>query len=478
MRRRDIPQALFASAAGASFLPGEARGEADRTAAVYPQIKSESAAKVTPKDTSYPPGNVRRYGAGDGVTHDDVAFAAACAANSCVFVPSGDYLLRSQVSVDKSNIAIIGEEPGTGSVKIRLAGSAGAGAAAFRWGSMATDVRVANVGIFLGNAGAAQIGLRFAELRRSRITNCYIEGTSKSADDTTAIQFDGTGTYTGDVDVENCYLTAHKRAVDVQRVCTTVRILNCELYGTSSSLHTIGVRISNQSSGVLVSGNTFEGWGIGIYTEGGYVKQIGNYFEDNGAHWQWVRGAGNARIWNCSIGDTCPADDTAVYPSNDVDSCIVLGQTRNLVDSAFIEASRGFRERGRGFNVGEWSSPGYASSDFSGGGAMTWLVLPQNIETYRYTLVGSTMTVSWHITGSIVGGFERTALQIAIPAGHSANHRVMVPTVVLNNGTLSSGIAEVVGRRREIYICLTPDRSRDFATGPTDVYGQITFEIQ
>ena len=477
MRRRDITGALFASAAS-TLVPEVSRAQLTGGAPPYPRTQAEISAKVTPTHTDFPPGNVRRYGAGDGRTPDEVAFQNACASNDYVFVPHGSYVFNSQVNVDRSNITIVGENPGAASVSIRLARAAGRGAAAFRWNAWAADVQVANLAILLKNAGAAQIGLRFAELRRSRITNCYIEGPADKENDSSAIQFDGTGTFTGDVDVENCYLVAHRYGVDLQRVCTTVRILNCEIYGIQRTPGTIGVRVSNLCAGVLIAGNTFEGWGAGVRTEGCYIKQIGNYFEDNATHWQWTRGADRARIWNSSFGDICLSGGPPVYPNNDVDSCIVFGQTANFVDNAYIEAARGFRERHRAFNLGEWTTPPFTADHFSGTGAMTWSVTAENLETYAFTLIGKTMTVSWAITGSAIAGRVDKALRVVIPGGYIPNHRVSVPIAVRCNGTHSIGVADVSANRPDIRIYPTADRFTNFSAGTADICGQITFEIR
>jgi Pectate lyase superfamily protein len=478
MRRRDMPAALLAAAAGVAGEAAVSRAESAGPAPWYPQTEAEVSAKVTPTNSAFPPGNVRRYGAGDGHTPDEVAFQNACAANDYVFVPRGNYVFNSQVNVDRSSITITGENHGSGAASIRLARAAGRGAAVFRWNSWAANVQVSNLAILLKNAGAAQVGLRFAEVRASRITNCYIEGLADKGNDTTAIQFDGSGTYSGDVDVENCYLTAHRIAVDLQRVCTTVRVLNCEVYGTQRLPDTIGVRVSAASAGVLISGNTFEGWGVGVYTEGCYIKQIGNYFEDNSAHWHWVRGAGRSRIWNSSFGDTCLGGGAPVYPRNDLDSCIVFGQTANLVDSGYIEASRGFRERNRAFNLGEWTTPVFAAEHFSGSGGMTWTVRPANVQTYAYTMIGQSMTVSWVIAGSVIAGRMDKALQLAIPGGYTPARLVRAPTGILGDGPRGIGVAEVAAGRPFIHIYPTPDRLTDHSPGPAELFGQITFEIR
>jgi hypothetical protein len=475
MRRRDIPAALFGSVTG-TLVPGTGAAQSSPPP-TYPRTEEETRANVVASNEAFPPGNVRRYGAGDGRNADEVAFRNACAANDCVFVPRGQYVFNSQLDIDRSNITIIGESAGPQAVSIRLAPGAGQGAAAFRWGKWTSDVCISNLAIVLKNAGSAQIGIRFAEARRVRLSNCYIEGPSAKQNDTTAVQFDGTGTFTGDVDVENCYFVAHRYGVDLQRTCTTVRILNCEMYGINHSPGSVGVKIASLCAGVLVSGNSFEGWSVGVYTEGCYIKQIGNYFEDNTHHWQWVRGAGRARIWNSSFGDVCLSGGPPVFPNNDIDSCIVFGQSGSFVDNGYIEAARGFRERRRPFNMGEWTHPPFSSDTFSASGSMIWIVRRENVETFAYTIIGKTMIVSWRIAGSSIAGRSDCALRLALPEGCKPSRNLRVPVSVATGGQSRIGIAEVRQNESQVHIYPTPDREASYAAGPVELDGQISFEI-
>jgi hypothetical protein len=109
MDRRDISIALFASAAGTALT---SRAEAQTcTAPCYAQTTAEAAAGVTPTNTSYPPGNVLRYGADPTGTSDSTAaFNAATFANLSyslnallneIFVPAGRYLVNGTVYVRK-----------------------------------------------------------------------------------------------------------------------------------------------------------------------------------------------------------------------------------------------------------------------------------------------------------------------------------------------------------------------------------------
>jgi len=53
-----------------------------------------------------------------------------CTRSAARFVPRGSYVFHFQVNVDKSNITIIGENPGTAAESIGLARAAGRGARA------------------------------------------------------------------------------------------------------------------------------------------------------------------------------------------------------------------------------------------------------------------------------------------------------------------------------------------------------------
>lgn len=63
MRRRDLPKALLATvAAGGATANGRRTDEQGSTARTYAQTSAESAAKVTPTNYAYPPGDAWRYG--------------------------------------------------------------------------------------------------------------------------------------------------------------------------------------------------------------------------------------------------------------------------------------------------------------------------------------------------------------------------------------------------------------------------------
>jgi hypothetical protein len=82
--RRELTRSLFSAALGGALLADKSEAQTC-TSPCYPQTAAEIAAGVTPTSTSYPPSDVRRYGAvGNGSTDDGPAFnrALLCAAQA------------------------------------------------------------------------------------------------------------------------------------------------------------------------------------------------------------------------------------------------------------------------------------------------------------------------------------------------------------------------------------------------------------
>jgi hypothetical protein len=94
MLRRDISKALLATAAGSSLLVRQAKAQSC-TPPCYPRTQAEIDANVVPSDPSYPPGNVKRYGAVGNGSNATVAIrsanAVALVAGSSVYFPAGTY---------------------------------------------------------------------------------------------------------------------------------------------------------------------------------------------------------------------------------------------------------------------------------------------------------------------------------------------------------------------------------------------------
>jgi hypothetical protein len=423
--------------------------------------------------------NLKWFGAtGDNSTDNATPFLNAWASGAKDFyLPPGTYKLSAESVVNLSGFRLVGG--GMTSTIITLT-STSASKAILRWSSFVQGVIIEGVRFNLTGAGATQIGLRFAEARAVRISKCEFFGIGTTGDDTTAIQFDGTGTFTGDVTVNRCYITNHKIGVDLQGTCTTVRIVHSELFGTSGASTTKGIKIANTCIGVLIEGNTFQNWTRGVYSDGVYITQVGNYFETNTVNWEWVRGSGNARIWGAAIGEKLISGGTPVYPQNNVDNCIQVGAGATVYfDNAIVNAGVGFLERGRTVNMGEWTTPTYAAGDFTASASMTWTVDSGDVTTYEYTLVGKKMTVNWFLQTTTIGGSVDVQLKIKIPGGFTAAKRVAVP-FWFGNSADGTGLAEVAAAGTVINLYRTFIASTNWTLGTNNVYvlGSITFEVQ
>src|SRR5690348_168309 len=106
MHRRDLSKALLATAAGAAVLPAIAQAQTC-TLPCYARTPAEVSAGVVPVSTSYPPGDLRRYGADvTGATFSNTALVSACACNGggtgMVWHPGGTIAFNATIVVPNS----------------------------------------------------------------------------------------------------------------------------------------------------------------------------------------------------------------------------------------------------------------------------------------------------------------------------------------------------------------------------------------
>ena len=455
----------------------------------FGQTPSEAAAGVTPTDLGYPAGDVRRYGADPtGKINSSTAWANAIACNDHVFDGSpggGTYLFDSEVAISRYPVSICGAVKsigdGTGGTRIVLSSTAGSGKAIFHSTSFATGILIERLEFDWQSYTANQIGFHASsDLRASSILDCaFVNRTGTKNPAVTGIQLDGGGTFTGAVAIRDCYMAGLHTGISLFGHCTTVRIRDNEIYGNvPGSTH--GVKIANTCEGVTLFGNTFEGWSVGVYSEGALIVQVGNYFEANiEAHFHWIKGAGNARIWNMSFADIFLSGGAPIYPFNGVDACMVLsGPGYASLDNVALATSRGFHQVGRLHNEGYFSQPAFDARDFGASDSMHWLVAPENTITYQATIVGAAMTLNFFIADSKIVGPASSALQIAIPGGHMPASRVRTTCTVCNNGVSSVGLCEVTPGAGHISVFV--DQTTATAWTPsakTGVGGSITFQI-
>ena len=478
-RRSFLISSVGLTAAAAAGAEGSSSGSQTRLR----QTDAEAAAGVTPTNLDYPAGDVRRYGADpSGKIDSSNAWAAAISCNSHVFdghPGGGTYLFGSEVVISRYPVSISGAVKnigsGTGGTRITLASTAGPGKAIFNTKSFASGIGIEKMQFDWQSYSTHQIGFHAgADLRASSVLDCsFVNRAGGSNPTVIGIQLDGGAIYSGAVAIRDCYMSGLLYGVNLQGHCTTVRIRDNEFYGNLPGSSN-GVRLANTCCGVTLIGNTFEGWSVGVYSEGAYVVQLGNYFEANSAaHFQWVRGAGNARIWNMSFADILLAGGPPIYPQTDADACMVLSGPGYSLSTA-----RGFHQEGRPQNEGFFSSPAFEPKDFAGSGSMQWLVAPQNVITYQASVVGSTMTINFYIADSKTAGVAGMALKIAIPAGHVPAARVRTPCTINNNGSSGVGMCEVVPGDRHVSVFVDQTASTDWTPSTkTAVGGSITFQI-
>jgi hypothetical protein len=141
-------------------------------------------------------------------------------------------------------------------------------------------------------------------------------------------------------------------------------------------------------------------------------------------------------------------------------------------------ALHGFKERGYTAKLGEWTTPAHNAANYIGNGAMTWTVAAGDVATYAYTLIGKTMTVSFWIRLTSVGGVPNSTLRIAVPDSRLPA-KTMYGTYVYND----NAAGEVLWHFRVVagtgWIDLAKTSGNWTASvDQTEVKGQITFEIQ
>jgi hypothetical protein len=143
-----------------------------------------------------------------------------------------------------------------------------------------------------------------------------------------------------------------------------------------------------------------------------------------------------------------------------------------------LYAENSIRERNRTTALGEWTSVAFAAGNFTASGSMTWTVASGDQTTYAYTLIGKTMTLSFVIENSTVGGTGSTELRIAIPGGFTpAKTMESAGTVKDDANTQTIRIRAASGAS---YLALIREDGNvfdDTSTDATDVRGQISFEI-
>jgi hypothetical protein len=130
----------------------------------------------------------------------------------------------------------------------------------------------------------------------------------------------------------------------------------------------------------------------------------------------------------------------------------------------------GFTERGRTDKAGEWADDSLTLG--SSAGTFTGTKV-----TFRHTLIGKTMWLSYVVSPGNLATAAAATLTIAIPGGHTANVRMdNPPSVSIEGGTQVPTYAFVSAGGTVINFQKAD--GVDWAVGAIALSGQIFFEIQ
>lgn len=144
-----------------------------------------------------------------------------------------------------------------------------------------------------------------------------------------------------------------------------------------------------------------------------------------------------------------------------------------------ISASGAVYERGRSTAMGEWTDVAYDAGNFTAKGSMTWTAENADQVSYKWTLLGKTMIVSFTLNSTSVGGTASDELRIAIPGGYLARNSDTLGAIrAYDNGTDTVGFCGVVAGAGYIRCWRGGFSNWALSTNNTSVQGQAVFEIQ
>jgi hypothetical protein len=452
----------------------------------------EQAAGLTPADLTfgYDPGDFRRYGADPtGASPSDTALANACKSNTVVYdghPEGGYYTFTTGFKPVAYPLSIRGAALSYGSLTgtiFELAASAGSGAILLEWEAEAYGFRCSGITFRAEDGTLGQVLVKFSnEWRGGRISDCLFTTPSQGSDnDTIGVWLTGAGTFSGNILINGNQFSNLLFNIFCAGSVTSLRIRDNDLYGNTAAENGAAVVLGEDTVGVLVSGNYFDGWNQtgcrGITSQGVRNRFINNVFELCTVPYAFVNGG--SPIQGYASGNVFITSGSPIYPQNGTDLCIISDSGFTDYDSSQFSSIAGFKERGRAAGVGEYIAPAFAAGNFVGTGAMTWTVASGDVQEYKYAVVGKKMHLSAYIITSDIGGTPNTTLRIAIPDSYTAKGSRRAPCLVQNNGTWQSGMCLIVNGAGyvEIYADPTGGNNWSASAGNAGVGLDVTFEV-
>lgn len=173
-----------------------------------------------------------------------------------------------------------------------------------------------------------------------------------------------------------------------------------------------------------------------------------------------------------------PFDDIAnVFTAN---QRINAGLGVNVAPGATgeIKTSAGIYERSRSSAIGIWIPVAYAAGNFTASGAGTWTVAAGDQVTYKYMLVGKTMTLQVTIATSTVAGAPNN-LRVALPSGFTSLDNVSFPVLLYNDAAWTSGgVCECAAAGTDVKLYHNDYGSTNWVNGTDTVYVRFTIELE
>jgi len=194
-----------------------------------------------------------------------------------------------------------------------------------------------------------------------------------------------------------------------------------------------------------------------------------------GASFETDLAAGRWAIYFVPAKGECSVGTSYVLAlNNGANTAVIVPATNEPLigwqESAFVRLSN--FDPGRG-----WVSPPYGGGNFTASGSMTWTVESGDVATYAYTLLNRTMTVSFTLNSTSVGGTPSSVLRIKIPLGKFSTKAMNSFVRASDNGTPVPAWCYTDVSGVWLNIQKTDFSNWSLSTNGTTIQGQITFEI-
>lgn len=451
------------------------------------QTSAELVAGIIPVNFAYRPGSLLRYGADPtGVADSSAAFANAIACNAEVFddYPGGGAYLINVTTAIKSVLRLHGQQKNVGGsatsgTTIIIGSALGFNNPCFHAATFISDFEADHLSFIWQDTSLGQIPfLCDVDVRSSRFHDMTFIGAAAIGTNMTCIKLAGGGTFSGDVTIDKNYADNVQTFAYLGSTCSTVRVLNNELYCNPAIPNSYGVNNQSNVGGVVVEGNTFEAWVKGVYAPNGNTRLLKNYFEGcTTFDFDFGTSGGNS-----AIEDFCTGAPLANFIfTNASRNLIWSGSYGYFADSSTLNAFRGFIEQNRAVANGHQITRAFAAGNYQASGSMSWTVTSGEVGADMLIVNGNEATYYFEITNSAVGGSPATALLINLATfGFTpSNDSFEACSITDNGGTPAMGMARAIANSQtlQIYKDATFATNWSTSTASTTVRGHIKFPI-